>query len=210
MRDPASGLSHLAGAVAAALGTAVLLIKHGTTPVKLVSLGVYGVSLVCLFGSSAAYHLIQARPEALVRLRKLDHAAIYGLIAGSYTPICAIMFRGFWRWGFLAVIWALAVAGIIVKMFVIKAPRGVTAGVYVLMGWLAVFAAGEMRRALPVGALVGLAVGGLIYTFGAVIYATRKLDFIPGRFGFHEVWHVFVLLAALAHFITIAVYIAPA
>ncbi|MCX6561961.1 MAG: hemolysin III family protein, partial [Candidatus Aminicenantes bacterium] len=125
MRDPASGLTHLAGAVAAVVGTLGLLVRYGTSTVKLAALGIYGLSLVCLFGSSAAYHLIMARPETIVRLRKLDHAAIYGLIAGSYTPFCAIMFAGFWRWGFLAVIWALAVAGIIVKMFVIKAPRGV-------------------------------------------------------------------------------------
>jgi hemolysin III len=120
------------------------------------------------------------------------------------------MLTGFWRWGFLAIVWILAAAGIVVKIFVIKAPRWVTAGVYVLLGWLGVVAAGEVNRALPTGAVIGLAVGGLIYTVGAVIYITKKLDLFPGKFGFHEVWHLFVMLAALAHFITITVYLAPA
>jgi hemolysin III len=209
-RRPLSGLTHLGAALAAVVGSVVLVLAGGKSPMKVAVLSVYGLSLIFLFGSSSAYHLIKAGPETIVRLRKLDHAAIYGLIAGSYTPICAIMFTGFWRWGFLAVIWSLAAAGIIVKMFVIKAPRWVTAGVYVLLGWISLAAAGEARRALPAGALIGLAVGGLIYTVGAVIYITKKLDLFPGKFGFHEVWHVFVILAALAHYVTIAVYVAPA
>jgi hemolysin III len=210
IREPVSGWTHFGAAWAAVLGTVVLIVVGGTNSVKIIALGVYGLSLVFLFGSSAAYHSIKAGPKGIVRLRKLDHAAIYGLIAGSYTPICAIMFTGFWRFGFLAVVWSLAAAGIVIKMFVIKTPRWITAGVYVLLGWMGVFAAGEAGRRLPAGALIGLAVGGLIYTVGAVIYITRRLDLVPGTFGFHEVWHIFVMAAALAHFVTIAVYIAPA
>ncbi len=209
-RPPFSGRTHLAAALAAVVGSVVLILVGGTSPVKIAALSVYGISLIILFGSSSAYHLIKAEPETIARLRKLDHAAIYVLIAGSYTPICAIMFAGFWRWGFLAIIWSLAVLGIIVKIFIIKAPRWVTAGVYLMLGWFCLVAAGEMKRALPAGALIGLGIGGLIYTIGAVIYTTRALDLFPGKFGFHEVWHVFVILAALAHYITIAVFIAPA
>lgn len=209
-RGRLSGLTHLSAALAAVVGSVVLILVGGTNPVKIIALSVYGISVIFLFGSSAAYHLIKAEPKAIANLRKLDHAAIYVLIAGSYTPFCAIMFTGFWRWGFLAIIWSLAVLGIIVKMFIIKAPRWVTAGVYVILGWLCLVAAGEVMRTLPAGALIGLGIGGLIYTIGAVIYITKKLDLFPGQFGFHEVWHIFVILAALAHYITIAVYIAPA
>ena len=208
-RDPLSGLTHLTAALAAVVGSAGLILAGGANTVKIFALGVYGLSLIFLFGSSAAYHLVRADPKVVAGLRKLDHAAIYVLIAGSYTPICAIMFSGFWRWGFLAVIWSLAALGIIVKMFIIRAPRWVNAGAYVILGWLCVIAAGEMKRALPAGALVGLGIGGLIYTFGAIIYITKKLDLFPGKFGFHEVWHIFVVLAALAHYVTILVYIAP-
>ncbi len=143
-------------------------------------------------------------------LRQLDHSAIYLLIAGTYTPFCVLMFTGFWKWGLFSVIWSLAIVGIVVKIFVMRAPRWVTAGVYVVMGWLCIGAIGEMLRVLPAGALAWLVIGGVIYTLGAVVYITRKLDFFPGRFGFHEVWHIFVILGAAAHFIAIAGYIARA
>jgi hemolysin III len=145
----------------------------------------------------------------LLLLRKLDHSAIYLLIAGTYTPFCAIAFTGFWRWGLLAIIWSLAAVGILVKVFIINAPRWVSAGVYVLMGWLCIAAIGEMLVVLPVGALVWLVIGGVIYTLGALVYITKTMNFWPGKFGFHEVWHIFVMLGALAHFIAIIGYVAP-
>jgi hemolysin III len=210
LREPVNGLTHFFAAIVAAVGLIALIVIGWHNVVKEISLSVYGVSLVLLFAASATYHMVKAQPKIIENLRKLDHSAIYLLIAGSYTPICAIMFTGFWKWGLLAIIWSLAVIGIIVKLFIINAPRWVTAGVYIVMGWLALAAVGEMLRALPTGALIWLLVGGLTYTLGAVVYITKKLDFFPGKFGFHEVWHIFVILAALAHFIAISVYIAPA
>ena len=187
----------------------VLIIIAWKSALKEISLSIYGISLILLFAASATYHMVKASPKIIENLRKLDHSAIYLLIAGTYTPICMIMFSGFWKWGLTTIIWSLAVIGITVKLFVIKAPRWLTAGVYILMGWLCIAAIGEMLKAMPVGALVWLLIGGVVYTLGAVIYITKKLDFFPGKFGFHEVWHIFVILAALAHFIAIAVYIAP-
>jgi hemolysin III len=146
---------------------------------------------------------VKAQPKTLLRLRKFDHAAIYVVIAGSYTPICLLAFKGFWSWGFLSVIWILAVLGVIVKLFIIKAPRWTTAGVYLVMGWLSIFAVNEMIRALSPLALGGLVIGGLFYSFGAVIYILKKPDFFPNIFGFHELWHIFVLLGALSHFVVI-------
>jgi hemolysin III len=177
---------------------------------KTAALSVYGASLTLLFAISAAYHLVDAGPKIIARLRKLDHAAIFLLIAGTYTPICAIMFTGFWRWGMLAIVWSLAVIGMIAKTSMMGAPRRLTAGIYVLMGWLPLLSIRELLRMLPAGALIGIGIGGVIYTLGAAVYITKRLDYFPDRFGFHAVWHVFVILGALAHFITIAVYIAPA
>jgi hemolysin III len=159
--------------------------------------------------ASAIYHMVKAKPKIIERLRKFDHSAIYVLIAGTYTPFCILMFQGFWKWGLLALIWSLAVIGVALEVILIKAPRWLRVSVYVMMGWIVIAAIGEMLRVMPIGALVWLLAGGVIYTFGAIIYATKKLDFFPGKFGFHEVWHIFVILAALAHFIAIAVYIAP-
>lgn len=208
LRQPVSGLTHLFTAVAALGGWAVLIVIGWGTPRKLAALSIYGLSLVLLFGCSAAYHLIRTGPRGYRLLRTLDHTAIYLLIAGSYTPICWLRLSGFWKGGLLAVIWSLAFIGIGVKIFIINAPRWVTAGVYVVMGWLAVLAVRPIMAALSPAALFWLAAGGIIYTLGAVVYILKKPDFVPGVFGFHELWHLFVILAAAAHYIAIAGYIA--
>ena len=161
-----------------------------------------------MFSASAAYHAHIADKQKLLMLRKLDHSAIYLLIAGSYTPICLYFFQGFWRWGLLTLIWMMAIAGITVKLFIIKAPRWVTAGVYLIMGWSAVMAVMEIINKMPPAAIFWLVAGGLFYTVGAIVYITKKLDFLPGVFGFHEIWHIFVILGALSHFIVIAGFIA--
>lgn len=204
LRDPISAISHLTAAGAAVVGILTLTRGQAHPPAWTAALIVYGVSLFLLFLASGVYHAVRATPRGLDILRKIDHAAIYLLIAGSYTPFCVIAFSGFWKWGFLILIWGLAVVGIVTKMFLINAPRWVSAGVYVVMGWLSVFAVGEIMRSLPADSIVWLVVGGVTYTAGAGIYVTRKMNFVPGVFGFHEVWHIFVVLGAAAHFAAIA------
>jgi hemolysin III len=203
LREPVNSLTHWGGAIFALIGLIALLIVGWSTPTKIISLAVYGISLVAMFSASATYHMVQVKEKALVIFRKVDHAAIYLLIAGTYTPFCVNAFTGFWQWGMLSLIWSLAVVGIVVKVFVIRAPRWVTAGIYVVMGWLSIAAAGQMLAALPVWVFVWLVIGGVIYTLGAVVYTTKILNFVPGVFGFHEVWHIFVLLAAIAHFVAV-------
>jgi hemolysin III len=197
----------LGGAVAALVGEIVLLIIAWPDELKVVSILVYGLSLIALFSASSAYHLIQANTKIIQVLRKLDHSAIYILIAGTYTPFCVLAFSGFFHWDMLAIVWSFALVGIIVKIFYIKAPRWLNAAIYVLMGWLGISAVGQVSAALPAGAIIWLIVGGVIYTLGAVIYATRIFNFIPGKFGFHEIWHIFVLLAAMAHFISVVLLV---
>ncbi len=203
LREPVNSLTHWGGAVLGLAGLVALLIVGWSTPAKVISLTIYGVSLIAMFSASATYHMVRVREKALEIFRKIDHAAIYLLIAGTYTPFCVNVFTGFWQWGMLSIIWSLAIIGIIVKVFVIRAPRWVTAGIYVVMGWLSVAAAGQMLAALPVWVLVWLVIGGVAYTLGAVVYTTKIFNFAPGIFGFHEVWHIFVLLAAIAHFVAV-------
>jgi hemolysin III len=199
-RQPVSGLTHLAGAVSAVIGQVLLFAISGNHFFEKISLLVYSTSLFLMFLASSVYHLICSTPRVIATLRKMDHAAIYLLIAGTYTPFCVNAFHGFWQWGLLAIIWTLAFIGIGVKIWVIQAPRWITAGVYVVMGWLVVFAFQEMLNTLSPGTIGWLFVGGVTYTLGAVIYITRRMDFIPDVFGFHEIWHIFVLLGAAAHF----------
>lgn len=205
-RQPFNGLSHLAGAILSLFGFVYLMIRGWGDITKEIAYLIYGISLMLLFSASAAYHLSNTNEKNMLILRKMDHTAIYLLIAGTYTPICLLFFEGFWRIGLLSIIWGMGLAGIIVKLFVIKAPRWVTAGIYLVMGWMCVMAFGEIMRTMPAGALTWLALGGLFYTLGAVVYITKKMDFKPDVFGFHEVWHIFVMLGALSHFILIAVF----
>lgn len=204
LRDPFSSLSHLAGAVGAIIGLLALLDTHTASSTWTVSIVIYGLSLFLMFSASGIYHAAISSPRVTAILRKVDHSAIYLLIAGTYTPFCMNAFSGFWKWGLLAVIWGLAACGILVKIFFIHSPRWITAGVYVLMGWLSAFAVREMFATLPIASIGWLVTGGLIYTIGAVVYTTRRMNFRPGSFGFHEVWHIFVILGAAAHFIAVA------
>ena len=203
LREPVNSLTHWAGAILALAGLIALLIVGWGMPLKVVSLVIYGVSLIFLFSASATYHMVQVKDKALEIFRKVDHAAIFFLIAGTYTPFCINAFTGFWQWGMLTIIWSLAIIGIVVKIFVVRAPRWLNAGIYVVMGWLCIGAAGQMLAALPAWVLTWLIIGGVTYTLGAVVYSTKMFNFVPGVFGFHEVWHIFVLLAAAAHFVAV-------
>src|SRR3989304_4074161 len=164
--EPVNGLTHFFAGLAAVAGLIVLLVIGRGDFQRQASLAVYGASLVLLLFASAAYHLTVASPERIQFLRKLDHTAIYFLIAGTYTPLCIIVFNGFWKWGLLAIIWAIAIVGTGFKIAFIKAPRWLTAGIYVAMGWLGVIGIGEFLRLLPGGAIIWLAAGGGVFSGG--------------------------------------------
>ena len=210
LREPVNGLTHLAAAALALIGLAPLLYLTRHDPPRLLAMLIYGSSLVLLLSSSAAYHLINAGPRGSLWLRKLDHTAIYLLIAGTYTPVCLHFLSGAWRTALLAVVWSIALVGIAVKLFVINAPRWVTAGIYLVMGWLAIVAIREIVGVMPPAALAWLIAGGAFFSVGAVGYILKKPDFFPGVFGFHEVWHIFVILGCLSHYILILRYVGMA
>ena len=203
LREPVNSLTHWAGALLALGGLIAMLVVGWSTPAKVISLAVYGVSLIAMFSASATYHTVRVKDKGLEFFRKVDHAAIYFLIAGTYTPFCVNVFEGFWKWGMLSIIWSLALIGIIVKVFYIRAPRWLNAGIYLVMGWLCIAAIGQMLAVLPVWVISWLIAGGVIYTLGAVVYITKIFNFKPGVFGFHEMRHIFVLLAAAAHFVAV-------
>lgn len=203
MREPVNSLTHWTGAVLALGGLISLLIVGSSSPAKVLSLAIYGVSLIAMFSASAVYHMVLVKDRALEIFRKVDHAAIYFLIAGTYTPFCINALDGFWKWGLLGIIWSLALIGITVKVFYIGAPRWLNAVIYLVMGWLCVAAIGQLLAVLPGWVIGWLVVGGVMYTLGAGIYVTKLFNFKPGVFGFHEMWHIFVLLAAAAHFVAV-------
>jgi hemolysin III len=200
---------HLGAAIAAGFGLVALLVIGRDSLAKQASLLIYGAALILMFSASAAYHLVPAQPQTAVMLRKLDHSAIYLLIAGTYTPICIHFFSGFWRWGVLAIIWSMAIVGVAVKVFSIRAPRWLTTVIYLAMGWLCLMGIRVMLATMPMSALIWLLLGGIFFSIGAIVYVTKRPNLYPGVFGFHELWHIFVILGCLCHFVVVAAYVAP-
>lgn len=210
-RDPYDGLrpwsaiTHGVGAALAVVGTVLLAtrcILEGLSVWHLVSFLVYGVSMVCLYTASTLYHCVNTTVAGRIALRKYDHASIYFLIAGSYTPICLVALResGAWGWGLFGVIWGLAVAGLVLTILWLSAPRWLTAGIYIAMGWLAVVALVPLMQVLPPEGMFWALGGGVLYTIGGVLYAVKWPGRNNPRFGCHEIFHVFILAGSLFHF----------
>jgi hemolysin III len=209
LKDPVSGLTHLAGAVLAVIGLGALVVLSAvhSGPWHLVSFSVYGLSLVLLYTASACYHLLPLSAGKTLVLRRLDHIMIYVLIAGTYTPFCLVALRGGWGWSIFGAVWGLALAGLFLKLFWLTAPRWLSTAVYLIMGWVGLAAIVPLVAAVPVGALIWLLAGGICYSLGAVIYGLKRPDPWPGTFGFHELFHLFVLAGSFCHFYLMVRYL---
>ncbi|MCX5730836.1 MAG: hemolysin III family protein [Deltaproteobacteria bacterium] len=192
------GVSHEIAAGVALAGLVALVLLAPGPRARMAAL-VYGFSLVALFSVSALYHRPAWSPRALLWMRRLDHSAIFLLIAGTFTPMCLLLGDAFAR-TMLAVVWAGAGLGILRALLWPRAPRGVATALYLLLWWAAVPLAPAMYRALGPGSMALLAAGGLLYSVGAVIYATRRPDPFPRVFGYHEVFHALVIAAAGLHY----------
>jgi len=213
LREPINALSHALGVVLGAIGLVVLLGLADGDPTRVASALVYGISLIVLFVASTLLHGVRAGARVLRALRLFDHAAIFVLIAGTYTPITLITLQErhtITGWVMFSIVWGLALLGVLFKVAWLGAPRWVSTGLYLLLGWLALLAIGPLITSLPVPALFWLVVGGLAYSVGAVVYARKRPDPFPAVFGYHELWHLFVLAGAASHFVMIAGYVLPA
>lgn len=201
-REPVSAGTHLLGTGLAIIGLALLVYRGAVygTAWHAVAFTVYGISLVALYATSTLYHGLQAAPGTTRVLRKVDHMMIFLLIAGTYTPFLLLPLRGPWGWSLLGIIWGFAAVGMVVKLFWMGAPRWLSTGIYLLMGWLVLVAIYPLTRALTDRTLVWLAAGGGLYTVGALFYALKWPNPWPGTFGFHEIWHLFVLGGSVAHY----------
>lgn len=209
MREPVNTWTHFIAFLVAVVGLVFLIILSRHSVSKLITMSIYGVSVIILFGCSSLYHWINTTPRKSLILRKIDHVAIYLIIAGSYTPVFFYGLSGAWRTAMLTAIWVLAATGILLKLWFINAPRAISTAFYVTMGWIALVPILQLFKNLPLGAVIMMISGGVAYTAGAAIYATRWLDFFPNRFGFHEIFHLFVIAGSLTHFIMMVEYIVP-
>ncbi|MGE5461361.1 MAG: PAQR family membrane homeostasis protein TrhA [Solirubrobacterales bacterium] len=186
-------------------GIVLVILAEGL--VARIAASIYALSLVAVFGASAAYHRGEWTPTALRRMKRLDHSMIFVLIAGSYTPIALLILHGPWSIVILSVVWAGAVAGITLKLIKIDGFSVLTAALYMAMGWFALVAFPQLLHEMPSPALVLIIVGGLLYTVGAIIFAIRRPNPSPAVFGYHEIWHAFMVAAAACHFAMVAIVV---
>lgn len=209
LRDPISGLTHFFGLLISIAGLVILvyLAAKRATPWHIVSFSIFGASLILLYGASSLYHLLPLSEKGIRILRKIDHMMIFVLIAGTYTPVCLVPLRGPWGWSLFGSVWGIALIGMILKIVWLDAPRWFSTCVYVLMGWLVVIAFLPLARSMPPAGLEWLAAGGVLYTVGAVIYGTKRPRISLKWFGFHEIFHLFVLCGSFAHFWLMLKYI---
>lgn len=210
-REPVSGFTHLAGALLSFIGLGILLAASAKTggTLHLVSFSIFGISLILLYTASTLYHLLPLSEYGIRRLKKIDHMMIFVLIAGTYTPVCLLALEGRWRIGMLLGIWTFALAGVLLKAFWIQAPRWLSTGIYLIMGWLVIVAIVPVYRGLSSGGFAFLLAGGLFYSAGAVIYGLKRPNITTEHFGFHEIFHVFVMLGSLFHFLLMYLYVLP-
>ncbi|KOA20466.1 hemolysin-III related [Clostridium homopropionicum DSM 5847] len=210
-REPISGLTHLFGAIVSLLGMIILIVYEINNPksnvLSLTSVILFGISLILLYSASSIYHLVKSSEKVIKALRKLDHSMIFVLIAGTYSPICLLALNGSLRWVMFSLIWSCALVGIFFKMFWFNAPRWLSTLFYVLMGWLSIFIISPLSKSISIKGIILLILGGLLYTFGAVIYASKWSIFKSKVLGFHEIFHIFVLAGSLCHYFMVFKYV---
>lgn len=203
-------VSHLFAACFALAGAALLVAQAAVQgdPWKIVGLSVYGASVILLFVTSTVHHGLDHSPKVNEILRTLDYDSVFFLIAGTVTPLVLVLFRNVYGWTVFGAVWAIAVTGIVLRSLVRHLPKYVTNTLYITLGWLTILIAGA--GPLPVGAILLVAAGGLVYSAGFVLFVIERPNPWPGRFGFHEAWHAFVVVAAFLHYLVMYFYILPA
>ena len=203
------GYLHL-GAACAAVAGVVLLVLLAHSARAYVGGVVFACSLALLYLTSGLYHTVNWRPRAKAILKRLDHSMIFVLIAGTYTPFCLLVLDTAWGVSVLAVVWGLAAGGIALKVAWPNAPRWLSVGMYLSIGWLGVVAGAPVSSWFALAPLALLVVGGVLYSLGGLIYALQRPDPFPRVFGYHEVFHLLVIAGSALHFSLVAIYLMPA
>ncbi|HIZ81403.1 MAG TPA: hemolysin III family protein [Candidatus Mediterraneibacter pullistercoris] len=213
IKDPGSAITHFIGMMMAIFAAVPLLIKAASEPgrIYIISLAIYAASLILLYAASTTYHTFDISKKVNTILKKIDHMMISVLIAGSYTPVCLIVLKGRTGIILLSIVWAIALAGILIKAFWINCPKWVSSMLYIGMGWTCVLAFTQILNNMSPAAFGWLLAGGIIYTAGGIIYAL-KLPLFNSRhknFGSHEIFHLFVMGGSACHFVVMYAFLLP-
>ncbi|WNS73584.1 hemolysin III family protein [Bacillus sp. DTU_2020_1000418_1_SI_GHA_SEK_038] len=210
IREPINGLTHLAGAILSFVGLLAMVIKASITtasPIAITSVIIFGISMILLYSASATYHMVVAKDKVISFLRRLDHSMIFVLIAGSYTPFCLISLKGTTGWLIFSIVSAIAVVGVLFKMVWFNCPRWLSTALYVAVGWIIVFAFSPLSESLSTAGILLLLAGGILYTIGGVIYALKPKFLEFEHFGFHEIFHIFIMLGSMSHFLCVYMFV---
>ncbi|MBF0303050.1 MAG: hemolysin III family protein [Desulfamplus sp.] len=209
LREPVNALTHIAGAIASLVGLILLVVFASiyAGAWHIVSFSIFGATLLMMYTASSLYHAINLSEKGIAIMRRIDHVMIFLLIAGSYTPFCMIPLRGAWGWTLLSLVWGMALIGSILKIFFMNIPRWISTVIYLVMGWLCVAAIYPLTKSLETASLLWLIAGGVFYSTGAVIYGLKRPNPFPKVFGFHEIWHLFVLAGSFCHFWSVFKYL---
>lgn len=205
IKDPGSALTHYIGMILAMIAAVPLFyrVAKNPSPEKILAFGIFALSMVLLYAASTTYHSLDISPGVNTILKKIDHMMIFFMIAGSYTPVCAIVLGDRTGWMLLIAVWAIALLGMIMNLFWIHCPKWVSSAIYISMGWVCVFAFMKIKQALTPLEFSWLLAGGIIYTIGGVIYALKLPIFqkLPKYFGSHEIFHCFVIAGSACHYL---------
>ena len=211
VKDPGSAITHFIGMLMAVFAAVPLIIKatHEPSPIYVVSIAIYAASLILLYAASTTYHTFDRSEKGNTILKKIDHMMISVLIAGSYTPICLLVLGGRLGIILLAIVWSIAIAGILIKAFWVYCPKWVSSVLYIGMGWTCVLAFTQLLNSMSPAAFGWLLAGGLIYTAGGIIYALKLPIFNMKHkdFGSHEIFHLFVMGGSICHFVVMSAFV---
>ncbi len=209
-KEITSALTHLGGALFGIVATILLLINaiHSNNTTTVIAFLIFGLSMILLYSASTIYHFIdKSKEKAKLVMRKLDHIMIFVLISGTYTPICLLILNNNIGYRFLTLVWSITFVGVFIKIFWINAPNWVSSVLYIAMGWLAVWVFSPLGKSMPAGGLFWLILGGVFYTIGGAIYGIKKPNINTTYFGFHELFHIFVLAGTFCHFMMMYFYV---
>lgn len=210
LREPINSITHFAGAGLSILALIAMLVKviiNGGSSVAILSVTIFGISLILLYTISATYHGVISTEKVILNLKRLDHSMIFILIAGSYAPFCLLAIGGSFGITMFTIMMSIAVFGIIFKLCWFDCPRWLQTSMYIAMGWSAVFMIKPLSAVLPLTSIFWLVLGGVLYTIGGVIYGAKPKKLKLGSFKFHEIFHIFILLGSLSHFICVFTYV---
>jgi hemolysin III len=206
LRPLLRGVIHQVGFVVSLVVGALLIVTADGT-LRHVAAGVFAASVAICFGVSALYHRVLWTPPVRLWMRRLDHAGVYTLIAGTYTAVCLLGLGGAWRWSVLALVWAGAVAAIVFKFVWVGAPKWMGAAIGIGLGWIGIAAVPELASNLGASAMILLGIGGLVYMAGAIVYARGRPDPVPRVFGYHELFHAMTIVAVSCQYVAIAFFV---